>query len=621
MHTQVAEALMALPAPDPDAVAAHLERAVDERAASWLVRAAERAEDAYALVTAAERYESALRLLDAQGGEAAERGWLRLLSAALRRNDDRERALDWVEEARRLAAIAQDPGLAARAQGLFGLLKLYLGDHRTAIVDLTAAADAIDRIPSGAGKARRRAQQIDRVVNRGTLISGLAFVGQFSEAIAHGEQYLSRFPEAATSPTEFGMMADVHNGLSVAYAHLGEPEPARRSYAAAVAAYRASDNHVLALASMRSELICAVLPYQADDLAERERVAAAAEQLALWVIEHGGHVNPNLAQYGRIPLLVLEGKWREARQILVEQPETADLAMIRRVRPLYLGMIARAQGDRETAWRCVHEPSLLRPEAEPGDVRGGWQQLQFQLLAAGLALDAGSLDASRRWLDLHRRWLGYLEAKLGRAEGEVLEAEWYRAAGDAARARDHATQALAQASAPRQPLALLAAHRTLGILEADADNHTAAERHLAEALVLADACRAPYERALTLLARAELAVKRRDPTTGMLLLDEARAICTAMDARPALAHADQVAARFADGGGPVSARVEAPAGLTAREIEVLRLVAAGLTNQEIAERLFLSPNTVKVHVARILGKLEVHNRAGATEFAFRHGIV
>src|SRR5215210_8731446 len=93
IHQQVAEVLAASSSPDPDAVASHFERAGDDRAAAWLVRAAERAEDAYALVTAAARYEAAFMLLDAQQGDPAERGWLRLLAALLRRrHDDLDRA-------------------------------------------------------------------------------------------------------------------------------------------------------------------------------------------------------------------------------------------------------------------------------------------------------------------------------------------------------------------------------------------------------------------------------------------------------------------------------------------------------------------------------------------------
>ena len=110
-------------------MAYHLQRAGDERAAAWLVRAGERAEDAYALVTAAERYEAAMKLLDAQQGDPAERGWVRLLAAALRRHDDRDRAFEWVEEVVRLAAAAGDPSLGARAQAFLGLLLGYGGDY------------------------------------------------------------------------------------------------------------------------------------------------------------------------------------------------------------------------------------------------------------------------------------------------------------------------------------------------------------------------------------------------------------------------------------------------------------------------------------------------------------
>ena len=264
----------------------------------------------------------------------------------------------------------------------------------------------------------------------------------------------------------FGAIADVHNGLGLAYAHLGEPELARRSYAAALAANRACDNHVAALGNLNLELFCVLLPYQADDHAERERVVSAAELMAEWVIERGGHENPNLPRYPRIPLLVLEGHFCQARQIL-EQAETSDLAMTARVRPLVSGMVARAQGDPATAWRCVHEPRLVRPETEPGEGSGGFQQLPFQRLAAGLALDGGDLPTARRWLDLNRRWLDFMDATLGRAELEILEAEWHRAAGNPAPARDHAVRALECASSPRQQLALLAAHRTIGILCTD----------------------------------------------------------------------------------------------------------------------------------------------------------
>ena len=132
-------------------------------------------------------------------------------------------------------------------------------------------------------------------------------------------------------------------------------------------------------------MFCVLLPYQADDLAERERVVTAAELMAEWVIARGGHENSNLPRYPRIPLLVLDGHFRQARQIL-EQTESSDLAMTARVRPLYLGTVARAQGDLETAWRYVNEPRLIRPETEPGEGVGGFQQLPLQRLAAGLAL-------------------------------------------------------------------------------------------------------------------------------------------------------------------------------------------------------------------------------------------
>jgi DNA-binding NarL/FixJ family response regulator len=65
----------------------------------------------------------------------------------------------------------------------------------------------------------------------------------------------------------------------------------------------------------------------------------------------------------------------------------------------------------------------------------------------------------------------------------------------------------------------------------------------------------------------------------------------------------------------------APLGLSGREVEVLLLVADGLTNAQIAERLFISPKTVSTHLVSIFGKLGVTSRAGATRFAIEHGLV
>ena len=136
-----------------------------------------------------------------------------------------------------------------------------------------------------------------------------------------------------------------------------------------------------------------------------------------------------------------------------------------------------------------------------------------------------------------------------------------------------------------------------------------------QALALAEACAAPYERALILLALAELRASTGERDEARALLDEARAICAPLEARPALARADALAARLALLKPP---RASSPAGLTVREVEVLRLVAEGLTDAQAAERLSLSPRTVSQHLRSIYNKLGVSTRGAATRFALDH---
>jgi DNA-binding NarL/FixJ family response regulator len=64
----------------------------------------------------------------------------------------------------------------------------------------------------------------------------------------------------------------------------------------------------------------------------------------------------------------------------------------------------------------------------------------------------------------------------------------------------------------------------------------------------------------------------------------------------------------------------APAKLSARETEVLRLIAAGKSNQQIADELVLSLRTVERHITNLYGKIGAHGKADATAYALRHGL-
>jgi HD-GYP domain-containing protein (c-di-GMP phosphodiesterase class II)/DNA-binding CsgD family transcriptional regulator len=91
--------------------------------------------------------------------------------------------------------------------------------------------------------------------------------------------------------------------------------------------------------------------------------------------------------------------------------------------------------------------------------------------------------------------------------------------------------------------------------------------------------------------------------------------------RRALFDGDAVDAVLRAAGHPVRRRRDWPAGLTNREVEVLRLLVRGLSNREIAEQLVISPRTAGSHVEHIYTKIGVSNRARASLFAVKHGLM
>ena len=78
---------------------------------------------------------------------------------------------------------------------------------------------------------------------------------------------------------------------------------------------------------------------------------------------------------------------------------------------------------------------------------------------------------------------------------------------------------------------------------------------------------------------------------------------------------------LAAAGHRVARRREGPAGLTAREIDVLRLVSRGLSSKEIAARLVISPKTARNHIEHIYVKIGASSRVGASLFAMQHGLL
>jgi DNA-binding CsgD family transcriptional regulator len=601
LHRRIAELLAGQRAPDPDAVGYHFQQASDARAVAWLIQAGDRAllrDFVYPIAIA--RYDTALALMDlAHEGDTAQRAWLLVhLAVALVRRDPRQ-SIAHLQAAARIAAPLDDRVLTAVVSHALGMAQCSAGDYGPGVAQLRHGMVALDALSSDDRHRIDFTIYANVDIGRGAFILWLATAGHLREAVTIGEESV---------PRALGT-GGWYRGLLTAHTYLGHPERTAEPFRQACAIDNAAHDY-FSLGASCIIYLEAMLAYFAGDLAGRRQLAAQEE----WAWQQACTIVPDfqVPQFAWLPLLFLEGHWDELVRLIpaLQIPTSTHRWVIARV----LGTLARLRGDAAGAWHWVRESLPHGPATAPGTAPFYIAE-EMQRLAAALTLDAGDLPITREWLEAHDRWLAWSGAIFGQSQEQALWAEYYCQAGDAEQANQHAERARICAEQPRQPLALLTAHRLLGALDTEAGRYEGAAAHLDQSLTLATACAAPYERALTLLAMADLHAVTGSRPEARTCCAEAQAILTPLAATPALARAAALAARLA-----VIAERPAtyPDGLSVREVEVLRLVGAGRNNQEIAETLFLSIRTVERHITNIYGKIAARSRADAAVYALRH---
>jgi ATP/maltotriose-dependent transcriptional regulator MalT len=255
----------------------------------------------------------------------------------------------------------------------------------------------------------------------------------------------------------------------------------------------------------------------------------------------------------------------------------------------------RLRGAFSEAEEAYRRASQLGREPQPGLALLRLAQGQVEAAAASI----------RRVMD---------EAPDGIARSKLLAAyvEIVLAAGDVRAARsasDDLDQLAEDLAAPLLGAAAAHARGAVSLGEGDARS---AIQPLRRALTAWQDLEVPYEagrvRVLIGLACRELG----DRDGAALELEAAQWAFQQLGAAPDLARVETLARE--PGARPAG-------GLTERELEVLRLVAAGRTNRAIAADLFLSERTVERHMSNILTKLSVSSRAAATAYAYQHQLI
>jgi ATP/maltotriose-dependent transcriptional regulator MalT len=313
-------------------------------------------------------------------------------------------------------------------------------------------------------------------------------------------------------------------------------------------------------------------------------------------------------------VLIWRGAWSEAEAEL--EAATGELATT--FPAMAAEGIARLAELRRRQGRVEEAQALLdRLDAQPLRALGGKLAL---LGRAALALDRGDATTA---IDLAERFLRGVPAedRLERIDGLELLACAQAARGDHAYAARSMAELQAITAAIATPSLRAVTSFVEGVIAAASGDHEEARRRFEDAVDLFDIVGAPYEAARSRLelASALAALGRIDAAAR-----EARTALTILEKIGAARESDRAAGllRHLEVAAPERAGDEAAAaGLTRRELEILRLVAQGLSDKEAAAGLGLSEHTIHRHISNVLNKLDVPTRAAAVAQAAQHGLL
>jgi DNA-binding CsgD family transcriptional regulator len=300
----------------------------------------------------------------------------------------------------------------------------------------------------------------------------------------------------------------------------------------------------------------------------------------------------------RAEIMQLHGAWPDALEEAKRARERSERGMNQAAagQAVYQqAEVQRLQGDLAAAESSYRDANRNGREPQPG--------LALLRLAQG---DAASAAASIR------RALGETAEPLRRARLLPAYAEIMLAVGEDADARAAAVELEEIGRLCESPLLRAVVEHVRGMVELAEGDARAALVSLRRGLQAWQELEAPYEAARTRVLLAQACRTLGDDDTADLELEAAGAAFDRLGALPDSARVASLAAR---------GDARDTHGLTERELEVLRLVAAGKSNRQIASELVVSEHTVARHVQNIFSKLRVSSRAAATAFAFEHDLL